>query len=78
MEYPDNEEGEEEEAPSPSSGTSLTATMGSKKKSDLKRGQHRRHQISKKKVHAIHKIGPKGEALEPTTIIDTFSTSVRV
>jgi len=39
LEYPDSEEGEEKEAPSPSSGTSSTATMGSKKKSDLKRGQ---------------------------------------
>ena len=77
-EYPDGEEGVEEEALGPSTGTSSTATIGRKKKSDLKRGHHGRHQISKKKVHAIHKIGPKGEALEPTTIIDTFSTSVRV
>ena len=73
MEYPNSEEGKEEEASGPSSGTSSTATMGSKKKSDLKRGQHGRHQISKKKVRAIHKIGPKGEPLEPTTIIGTFS-----
>jgi hypothetical protein len=72
LEYPNGEEGEEEEeAPSPSSGTSSTTTMGSKK-SDLKRDQHGRHPISKKKVHAIHKIGPKGEPLEPTIIIDTF------
>ena len=73
LEYPDGEEGEEEEAPGPSLGTSSTATTGSKKKSDLKRGQHGRHQISKKKVHAIHKIGPKGEPLEPTIIFGTFS-----
>jgi hypothetical protein len=46
---------------------------GSKKKLDLKRGQHGRHQISKKKVHVIHKIGPKGEPLDPTIIIDIFS-----
>ena len=73
LEYPDGEEGEEEEAPGPSSGTSSTTTTGSKKKSDLKRGQHERHQISKKKVRAIHKIGMKGEPLEPTIIISTFS-----
>jgi hypothetical protein len=47
LEYPNSEEGEEEEAPGPSSGTSSTATTGSKKKLDLKRGQHGRHQISK-------------------------------
>ena len=70
MEYPD---GEEEEAPSPSTGTSSTATIGRKKKSDLKRGHHGRHQISKKKVHAIHKIGLYGEPLEPTTIISAFN-----
>ena len=73
LEYPDGEEGVEEEAPGPSSGTSSTATTGSKKKSNLKSGQHGRHQISKKKVHAIHKIGPKQEPLEPTTIMGTFS-----
>jgi len=73
LEYPDGGEGEEEEAPGPSSGASSTTTTGSKKKSDLKRGQHRRHQISKKKVRVIHKIGPKGEPLETTTIIGTFS-----
>jgi hypothetical protein len=72
LEYPDGEEGAEEEAAGPSSGTSSTVTTGSKKKLDLKRGQHGRHQI-RKKVHLIHKIGPKGEPLEPTTIIDTFS-----
>jgi len=73
LEYPNGEEGTKEEAPGPSMGTSSTATTSSKKKSDLKRGQHGRHQISKKKVHAIRKIGPKGEPLEPTTIIGTFS-----
>jgi hypothetical protein len=46
--------------------------MGSKK-SNLKRGQHGKHQISKKKVHVIHKIWPKEEPLEPTIIIGTFS-----
>ena len=43
LEYPDGEEVEEEEAPGPSSGTSSTAMMGSKKKLDLNRGQHGRH-----------------------------------
>jgi hypothetical protein len=47
--------------------------MSSKKKSNLKRGQHGKHQISKKKAHVIHKIGPKEEPLEPTIIIGTFS-----
>jgi hypothetical protein len=42
------------------------------KKSDLKRGQHKRHQVCKK-VHAIYKIGPHGEPLEPRTVIGTFS-----
>ena len=73
LEYPDGEEGMEEEAPGPSSSTSSTAMTDSKKMPDLKRGQHGRHQSSKKKVHAIHKIGPKGEPLEPTIIIGTFN-----
>jgi hypothetical protein len=64
LEYPDDGgEGAEEEAPSPSLGTSSTATTGNKNKSNLKRGQHGRHQISKKKA----------QPLEPTVIIDTFS-----
>jgi hypothetical protein len=54
-------------------GTSSTTTTSSKKKSDLKRGQHGRHQISKKKAFVIHNIGSKEEPLEPTTIIGTFS-----
>ena len=41
LEYPnDGEEGAEEEAPGPSSGTSSNAMTDSKKKSNLKRGQH--------------------------------------
>jgi hypothetical protein len=73
LEYPDDdEEGVEEEAPGPSSDTSSNAMIDSKKMSDLKRGQHGRHQI-RNKVHLIHKIGPKGEPLEPTIIISTFS-----
>jgi hypothetical protein len=61
------------EAPGPSMGTSSTTMTSSKKKSDLKRGQHGRHQISKKKAFVIHNIGSKEEPLEPTTIIGTFS-----
>jgi len=70
LEYPDDVEGAEE-APGLSLGTSSTA-MTNNKKSDLKRGQHERHQI-RKKVHVVHKIGPNGQPLEPTTIIGTFS-----
>jgi hypothetical protein len=38
----------------------------------LKRGQHGRHKVHKK-VHAIYKIGPHGEPLEPQIFIGTFS-----
>jgi hypothetical protein len=38
----------------------------------LKRGQHERHQVFKK-AHAIYKIGPHGEPLEPRTVIGNFS-----
>jgi hypothetical protein len=41
----------------------------------LKRGQHGRHQLSKD-VHAIFKIGPNGEPLEPETVIGTFSNQI--
>jgi len=67
LDYPN--EGDEQVADT-SMGTSSTST---KDRSNLKRGQHERHQISKKKVFAIHKIGPKGEPLAPKTIIGTFS-----
>jgi hypothetical protein len=69
LEYP--EEGEEEghaSGPTPSTST----ITGSGKKSDLKRGQHGRHQVLKK-VHAIYKIGSHGEPLEPRSVIGTFS-----
>jgi hypothetical protein len=72
LEYP--EEGEEEghaSGPTLSSSTK-TASGKSGKKSDLKRGQHGRHKVHKK-VHAIYKIGPHGEPLEPETIIGVFS-----
>ena len=59
-----------DKAPTTSTGTSSTST---KDRSNLKRGQHGRHQVSKKKVFAIHHIGPKGEPLAPKTIIGTFS-----
>ena len=38
----------------------------------MKRGQHGRYQIHKK-LRAIHKIGPYGEPLEPTTIIGALN-----
>jgi hypothetical protein len=44
----------------------------SRKKTTLNRGQHERHQVTKK-VHAILKIGPQGEPLEPASVIGTFS-----
>jgi hypothetical protein len=71
LEYPD--EGDQEgveEGPAPSMDTSSTRT---KDKSNLKRGQHGRHQTIEKKVHAIHKIGPKGQPVLPSRIIGTFS-----
>jgi hypothetical protein len=71
VEYPDDLKGVEDE-PSPFLGNSSTAMIGRRKKSDLKRGQYGRHQI-RKKVRAIHKIGPNGQPLEPTTIISAFS-----
>jgi hypothetical protein len=71
LEYPHEQEEEEEGhafGPTPSTSTKMT----SGKKSDLKRGQHGRHKVTKK-VHAIHKIGPHGEPLEPISVIDIFS-----
>jgi hypothetical protein len=71
LEYPDDGDQEgAEEAPAPSTGTSSTH---SKDKSNLKRGQHGKHQTIEKKVHAIHRIGSKGQPLEPRRIIGTFS-----
>jgi hypothetical protein len=71
LEYPDDGDQEgAEEAPAPSMGISSTR---SKHKSNLKRGQHERHQTIEKKVHAIHRIGAKGQPLEPRRIIGTFS-----
>jgi hypothetical protein len=71
LEYHDDGDQERvEEAPAPSMGTSSTR---SKDKSNLKRGQHRRDQTIEKKVHAIHRIGSKGQPLEPRRIIGTFS-----
>jgi hypothetical protein len=69
LEYP--QEGQEEgHASDPTPSTSTKIASG--KKSDLKRGQHRRHKVTKK-VHAIYKIGPHGEPLEPETVIGVFS-----
>jgi hypothetical protein len=71
LEYPnDGDQEGAEEAPTPSIGTSSTC---SKDKSNLKRGQHGRHQTIEKKVHAIHSIGSKGQPLEPCRIIGAFS-----
>ena len=72
LEYPEDEEeeGEGQASGGPTPSTS-TKTEGSKK-TDLKRGQHGRHQM-RKKVHTIFRVGPKGEPLEPTTVIGAFS-----
>jgi hypothetical protein len=69
LEYPLDEE-EEGQASGPTPSTSTKMTNG--KKSDLKRGQPGRHQV-RNKVHAIYKIGPHGEPLEPETVIGVFS-----
>jgi hypothetical protein len=70
LEYP-KEEGQEEGHASGSTSSTSTKTA-SGKKSNLKRGQHGRHKVTKK-VHAIYKIGPHGEPLEPETVIGIFS-----
>jgi hypothetical protein len=49
-----------------------TGSAKSRKKMDLKRGQHGRHQFTKK-VHGILRIGSHGEPLEPQSVIGTFS-----
>jgi hypothetical protein len=55
LEYPHEQEEEEEgHASGPTLSTSTKTASG--KKSDLKRGQYGRHKVTKK-VHAIHKIG---------------------
>jgi len=51
---------------------STIAKTKSAKSSGKKRGQHGRPRVHNK-VHAIHRIGPHGEPLEPETIIGTFS-----
>jgi hypothetical protein len=73
LEYPEENQEEEGHAYGPTPSTSTATGSGkSRKKTDLKRGQHGRHQITKK-VHAIIKIGPQGEPLEPASVISTFS-----
>jgi hypothetical protein len=69
LEYPLEEE-EEGQASGPTLSSSTKMTSG--KKSDLKRGQHRRHKVHNK-VHVIYKIGPHGEPLEPKIVIGVFS-----
>jgi ribosomal protein L3 len=72
LEYPKEEE-EEGHASGPTlSASTATGRAKSRKKTDLKRGQHGRHQVTKK-VHAILRIGPHGESLEPQSVIGTFS-----
>jgi hypothetical protein len=72
LEYPKEEEEEgHASSPTPSASTAM-GSVKSGKKSDLKRGQHGRHQVHQK-VHAIYKIGPHGEPLEPRSIINTFN-----
>jgi hypothetical protein len=72
LEYP--EEGEEEGHASGLTPSTLAAMGGGNKgkKSNLKRGQHGRHQVTKK-VHVILWIGPHGEPLEPNIFVGTFS-----
>jgi hypothetical protein len=66
------EEEEEGHASGPTlSASTTTGSAKSRKKSDLNRGQHERHQVSKK-VHAILRIGPHGEPLELESVIGTF------
>jgi hypothetical protein len=72
LEFPEEEE-EEGHASSPTpSASTTTGSAKSRKKLDLKRGQHGRHQVSKK-VHAILRIGLHREPLEPESVIGTFS-----
>jgi hypothetical protein len=69
------EENQEEEGHASGPTLSASTAMGSgksRKKTDLNRGQHGRHQVTKK-AHAILKIGPQGEPLEPASVIGTFS-----
>jgi hypothetical protein len=70
LEYPLPEEEEEGQAYGPTPSTSTKTTSG--KKLDLKSSQHGRHKVHNK-VHAIYKIDPHGEPLEPETVISIFS-----
>jgi hypothetical protein len=69
------EEGEEEGHASGPTPSTSAAMGGSNKgnKSNLKRGQHWRHQVTKK-VHVILWIELHGEPLEPNIVIGTFSS----
>jgi len=64
-----------DKAPTTSTGTSSTSTNDW---SNLKRGQHGRHQVRKKKVFTIHQIGPKGEPCRQKPSSAPSATSVRV
>ena len=75
LEFPGEEKAAEEgHASIPTLSTSTNTTND--KMSGPKRGQHRRHTVSKK-VHVITKIGPHGEPLEPLTVIGVFSNQCR-
>jgi hypothetical protein len=71
-EYPEEQEPGETEGYGSSPTLSTLAKTASAKSSSKKRGQHGRHKVHIK-VHAIHKIGPHGEPLEPETVIGDFS-----
>jgi len=68
----DDEAEGEGHASGPTPTTSTKADSAKSGKSDLKRGQHGRHQV-RSKVHAIHKIGAHGEPLEPKEVLGPFS-----
>ena len=69
LEFPE-EVGEQEghgSGPTPSTTSKMESAISGKK-----RGQHGRHKVHKK-VHAIHRIWPHGEPLEPESVIGLFS-----
>ena len=69
LEFPEEVGGHEGHGSGPTLST--TAKMESAI-SGKKRGQHGRHKVHKK-VHAIHRIWPHGEPLEPESVIGLFS-----
>jgi hypothetical protein len=65
----------EEEAPTPSTGTSTSRSKGKKQQgSKRRRGEHGRHKVDRREeVHEIHEVGPMGEPIRPTEVIAVFS-----